>query len=128
MSKLYQQNLFLVVTCSNLYQKRASFSWFKGQIKSKSLMSKLYQQMELPSLCSFLSSSIYHFQHPFSLESILSIFDQEEEVSNDGEDCSFSRDLKLFVGNLPFSVNNVQLTDLFEIAGNIEKVEVLMVS
>nr|XP_023899022.1 RNA-binding protein CP29B, chloroplastic-like [Quercus suber] len=36
----------------------------------------------------------------------------------------FAPDLKL-VGNLPFSVDSAQLTDLFEGAGNVEMVEVI---
>ncbi|KAG6696990.1 hypothetical protein I3842_09G176600 [Carya illinoinensis] len=48
-------------------------------------------------------------------------FDQEEEVEERG----FSPDLKLFVGNLPFSVDSAQLAGLFESAGNVEMVEVI---
>jgi len=36
----------------------------------------------------------------------------------------FSEDLKLFVGNLPFSVDSAQLAGLFEQAGSVEMVEV----
>lgn len=39
---------------------------------------------------------------------------------------SFSADLKLFVGNLPFNVDSAQLAQLFESAGNVEMVEVRM--
>ncbi|KAJ7972394.1 RNA-binding protein CP29B, chloroplastic-like [Quillaja saponaria] len=52
-------------------------------------------------------------------------FDQEEEVSSDGDDRSFSRDLQLFVGNIPFSVDSAQLAELFETAGTVEKSEVI---
>ncbi|KAI4349144.1 hypothetical protein L6164_009776 [Bauhinia variegata] len=52
-------------------------------------------------------------------------FDQEEEVLSDGDEPSFSPDLKLFVGNLPFSVDSAQLADLFGNAGNVEMVEVI---
>ncbi|CAH8367262.1 unnamed protein product [Eruca vesicaria subsp. sativa] len=38
---------------------------------------------------------------------------------------SFSADLKLFVGNLPFNVDSAQLAQLFESAGNVEMVEEL---
>ncbi|CAH8391912.1 unnamed protein product [Eruca vesicaria subsp. sativa] len=38
---------------------------------------------------------------------------------------SFSADLKLFVGNLPFNVDSAQLAQLFEAAGNVEMVEVI---
>uniref|UniRef100_K4ALX4 RRM domain-containing protein n=1 Tax=Setaria italica TaxID=4555 RepID=K4ALX4_SETIT len=45
---------------------------------------------------------------------------QEEEGAEE-----FSEDLKLFVGNLPFSVNSTQLTGFFEQAGSFEMVEVV---
>ncbi|KAI4318879.1 hypothetical protein MLD38_032536 [Melastoma candidum] len=50
--------------------------------------------------------------------------EDEEELRDDGEP-SFSPDLKLFVGNLPFSVDSAQLAELFENAGNVEMVEVI---
>lgn len=40
------------------------------------------------------------------------------------ERSSFSPDLKLFVGNLSFTVDSAQLAQLFESAGNVEMVEV----
>ncbi|KAJ8899662.1 hypothetical protein K2173_019358 [Erythroxylum novogranatense] len=51
--------------------------------------------------------------------------DQEEEVLSDGDEPSFSPELKLFVGNLPFSVDSSQLASLFANAGNVEMVEVI---
>lgn len=51
----------------------------------------------------------------------------DEELSSDGDDeqpQNFSPDLKLFVGNLPFSVDSAALAGLFEAAGNVEMVEV----
>jgi nucleolin len=45
--------------------------------------------------------------------------EQEEEGVEE-----FSEDLKLFVGNLPFSVDSAQLAGLFEQAGSVEMVEV----
>lgn len=56
--------------------------------------------------------------------------DVEEVVSDggsnleEGEEPSFSPHLKLFVGNLPFSVDSAALAGLFERAGNVEMVEV----
>nr|CAB3495791.1 unnamed protein product [Digitaria exilis] len=44
----------------------------------------------------------------------------EEEVVEE-----FSADLRVFVGNLPFSVDSAQLAGLFEQAGSVEMVEVL---
>ncbi|WZZ61871.1 hypothetical protein YC2023_061978 [Brassica napus] len=38
---------------------------------------------------------------------------------------SFSSDLKLFVGNLPFNVDSAQVAQLFESAGNVEMAEPL---
>ena len=37
---------------------------------------------------------------------------------------SFSSDLKLFVGNLPFNVDSAQVAQLFESAGNVEMADV----
>jgi len=48
-----------------------------------------------------------------------------EGVLSDTGASSFSPDLKLFVGNLPFSVDSAQLAGLFESAGNVEMVEVI---
>lgn len=60
---------------------------------------------------------------------VSSEYGQEEEIvgSDDGEGApSFSPDLKLFVGNLPFSVDSAQLAGLFGSAGNVEVVEVIL--
>jgi len=56
---------------------------------------------------------------------VSSEFDQEEDLLSDGDQLRFSPDLKLFVGNLPFSVDSAQLAGLFESAGNVEMVEVI---
>lgn len=45
--------------------------------------------------------------------------DVETEVAQE-----FSEDLRVFVGNLPFSVDSAQLAGLFEQAGSVEMVEV----
>ncbi|GMI96580.1 chloroplast RNA-binding protein 31B [Hibiscus trionum] len=57
-------------------------------------------------------------------------YGQEEDLfsgDEDGEEEApdFSPDLKLFVGNLPFSVDSAQLADLFGSAGNVEVAEVI---
>ncbi|XWS55829.1 hypothetical protein CRYUN_Cryun09bG0033800 [Craigia yunnanensis] len=60
--------------------------------------------------------------------SVSSEYGQEEELfgSDNGQGApSFSPDLKLFVGNLPFSVDSAQLAGLFGSAGNVEMVEVI---
>ncbi|ESW16366.1 hypothetical protein PHAVU_007G150700 [Phaseolus vulgaris] len=54
---------------------------------------------------------------------VSSEYDQEEGTFSSGQ--SFSPDLKLFVGNLPFSVDSAQLAEIFENAGNVEVVEVI---
>ncbi|KAI4994128.1 hypothetical protein ZWY2020_029176 [Hordeum vulgare] len=46
--------------------------------------------------------------------------DVETEVAEE-----FSEDLRVFVGNLPFSVDSAQLAGLFEQAGSVEMVEVI---
>ncbi|XAR69106.1 hypothetical protein NMG60_11000575 [Bertholletia excelsa] len=59
---------------------------------------------------------------------VSSEFEQEEDLLSDAEEPSFSPDLKLFVGNLPFSIDSAALAGLFEQAGNVEMVEVLTAS
>ncbi|CAN6289307.1 unnamed protein product [Urochloa humidicola] len=52
-----------------------------------------------------------------------------EELEAEGqvgrEEEEFSADLRIFVGNLPFSVDSAQLAGLFEQAGSVEMVEVI---
>lgn len=48
----------------------------------------------------------------------------EAEGQPGGEE-EFSEDLRVFVGNLPFSVDSAQLAGLFEQAGSVEMVEVI---
>ncbi|KAG9445626.1 hypothetical protein H6P81_011754 [Aristolochia fimbriata] len=56
---------------------------------------------------------------------VSSEFEQGEVSGAEEEQVSFSPDLKLFVGNLPFSVDSSVLAGLFERAGNVEMVEVI---
>jgi len=54
-----------------------------------------------------------------------------EELDAEGqaggeEQEEFSADLRIFVGNLPFSVDSAQLAGLFEQAGSVEMVEVCL--
>ena len=53
--------------------------------------------------------------------------DAEQEGEGEGGDseAEYSEDLKLFVGNLPFTVDSAQLAGLFEQAGSVEMVEVV---
>ena len=63
-----------------------------------------------------------------STVAVSSGFELDEELSSDGDDeqqQNFSPDLKIFVGNLPFSVDSAALAGLFESAGNVEMVEVI---
>jgi nucleolin len=50
----------------------------------------------------------------------------ETENAEQENGAEFSEDMKLFVGNLPFSVDSAQLAGLFEQAGSVEMVEVYM--
>ncbi|KAK3008358.1 hypothetical protein RJ639_014886, partial [Escallonia herrerae] len=56
---------------------------------------------------------------------VSSDFDLDEDVLSDSDERSFSPDLKLFVGNLPFNVDSAALAGLFGRAGNVEMVEVI---
>ncbi|XP_042418015.1 29 kDa ribonucleoprotein, chloroplastic-like [Zingiber officinale] len=56
---------------------------------------------------------------------VSSDLDKEEDYEFSDGQAGFSPDLKLFVGNLPFSVDSSQLAGLFQQAGNVEMVEVI---
>ncbi|WZY73461.1 hypothetical protein YC2023_005701 [Brassica napus] len=49
--------------------------------------------------------------------------DDDDAPPTPRRDQSFSSELKLFVGNLPFNVDSAQVAQLFESAGNVEMVE-----
>lgn len=51
---------------------------------------------------------------------------EEDSIDSAAEERRFSPDLKLFVGNLPFNVDSSVLAGLFEQAGNVEMVEVIL--
>ncbi|XP_038687252.1 RNA-binding protein CP29B, chloroplastic-like [Tripterygium wilfordii] len=57
--------------------------------------------------------------------SISSELGEEEAFSEEEDGASFAPDLKLFVGNLPFSVESSDLAGLFGSAGTVEMVEVI---
>ncbi|ONK75427.1 uncharacterized protein A4U43_C03F16730 [Asparagus officinalis] len=59
------------------------------------------------------------------VSSVSSDYEVEDEEAASGDEASFSPDLKLFVGNLPFSVDSAELAGLFDNAGNVEMVEVI---
>ncbi|KAJ4847840.1 hypothetical protein Tsubulata_000156 [Turnera subulata] len=90
-----------------------------------------------PTLVSFSSSSpkpiptLFHSSSPVHSRFVRNVavsaeVGQDEDVLSSADDePSFSPDLKLFVGNLPFSVDSAQLAGVFESAGNVEMVEVI---
>ncbi|KAJ4978087.1 hypothetical protein NE237_008867 [Protea cynaroides] len=92
------------VKCSNRPITSMSFSFSSNKTKK-------YQ--------SLLSSSLFVPKVAVSSE-----FEQEETFNEDARQ-NFSPDLKLFVGNLPFTVDSAELAGLFERAGNVEMVEVI---
>ncbi|XP_022767341.1 RNA-binding protein CP29B, chloroplastic-like [Durio zibethinus] len=96
---------------------------FSHRLHAKPLFSSALQSFEVLTKRSASYSSKFVRNVAVSSE-----YHQEEELfgSDDVEGAtSFSPDLKLFVGNLPFSVDSAQLADLFGSAGNVEMVEVI---
>ncbi|KAG6771885.1 hypothetical protein NC652_016545 [Populus alba x Populus x berolinensis] len=104
-------------TIKSFYSKPTSLSFLSlsstSSIKPASLFLSFQQQQQQPLSSRFLKSV-----------AVSSEFGQDEDVFGDGDEPSFSPDLQLFVGNLPFNVNSAQLADLFKSAGNVEMVEV----
>ncbi|KAL3356903.1 hypothetical protein AABB24_017522 [Solanum stoloniferum] len=117
---------FLFVTPQTLSSLKpnsvpTSFSFFS--LPSSSLNLSLSSSTPSSSIRPFESSS---FGSRFVRNVALSEFDQlEDDVGEVEEEPNFSPDLKLFVGNLPFSVDSAALAELFERAGNVEMVEVI---
>ncbi|XP_077252892.1 30 kDa ribonucleoprotein, chloroplastic-like [Tasmannia lanceolata] len=92
---------------------------------SLSLTSSIKNKTPLFFSSSLLSSKPRNFSSLFIRNvAVSSDFEQDEEISNERE-ANFSPDLKLFVGNLPFTVDSATLAGLFERAGNVEMVEVI---
>ncbi|KAJ6699158.1 hypothetical protein OIU79_012427 [Salix purpurea] len=104
-------------TIKSFYGKPTSLSFSSlsstSSIKPVSLFLSFQQQQQQPLSSRFLKNV-----------AISSEFGQEEDVFGDGDEPSFSPDLQLFVGNLPFNVTSADLADLFKTAGNVEMVEV----
>ncbi|KAL8149889.1 29 kDa ribonucleoprotein A, chloroplastic-like [Apium graveolens] len=69
-----------------------------------------------PTLCNKLKVAVDEDVTTFSSD-----IDEDEDEDNR----SFSPDLKLFVGNLPFNCDSAVLADLFGNAGTVEMVEVI---
>ncbi|XP_060176541.1 29 kDa ribonucleoprotein B, chloroplastic-like [Lycium barbarum] len=98
-----------------------SFSFFSLPSKNLSLSSSTTP----PSSSSSSSFKPFESSSRFVCNVALSEFDQLEDDVEEVEQPNFSPDLKLFVGNLPFSVDSAALAGLFERAGNVEMVEVI---
>ncbi|KAK8561906.1 hypothetical protein V6N13_148945 [Hibiscus sabdariffa] len=92
------------------------------RLHAKPLSCSALQSFELLKLKSLSSPSKF-----VRNVSVSSEYGQEADLlgSDDTEAASFSPDLKLFVGNLPFSVDSAQLAGLFGSAGNVQMVEVI---
>lgn len=108
-----------------------TLAFYNSKPTSFSLLSSSSSHKLLAKPISISSCFIHSFQPLPSSPSrfvrnvaVSSEFDQEEDLLSDEDGSNFSPDLKLFVGNLPFSVDSAQLAGLFETAGNVEMVEV----
>ncbi|KAL0844433.1 hypothetical protein Bca101_017679 [Brassica carinata] len=78
------------------------------------------------------SSAASRFVRSVAVTDDFNVEEEEDSLVSDDDaapppqqEQSFSADLKLFVGNLPFNVDSAQLAQLFESAGNVEMVEVI---
>eukprot|EP00262_Sarcandra_glabra_P003332 TRINITY_DN1398_c4_g1_i1.p1 TRINITY_DN1398_c4_g1~~TRINITY_DN1398_c4_g1_i1.p1 ORF type:complete len:289 (+),score=52.40 TRINITY_DN1398_c4_g1_i1:32-868(+) len=107
--------------------KTPSFSLLSPSSTSiKSIKTISFPSFSSSSSSFSLSKTPSHFSTIFTRNASFSTdFGAEEEVASEGEEANFSPDLKLFVGNLPFSVDSSELAELFERAGNVEMVEVI---
>ncbi|CAM0873406.1 unnamed protein product [Alopecurus aequalis] len=76
---------------------------------------------KLPQLRALAAAGWRHSLAPLAV-AVSSDLDTEDAEESSGE---FSEDLRVFVGNLPFSVDSAQLAGLFEQAGSVEMVEVI---
>ena len=76
---------------------------------------------KLPQLRALAAAGWRHPLAPLSV-AVSSDVETEDAEESTGE---FSEDLRVFVGNLPFSVDSAQLAGLFEQAGSVEMVEVI---
>ncbi|GMH09805.1 hypothetical protein Nepgr_011646 [Nepenthes gracilis] len=123
----------------------ASFSVFSFTakplplLKPKILLSLAFHSLaspplKVPSTALFISPSFPSTKRCVLLSSrfvrnvaVSSEYEQDEEILSDDGDAvpNFSSTLKLFVGNLPFSVDSAQLAGLFETSGTVEMVEVI---
>ncbi|KAJ4906962.1 hypothetical protein Rs2_10620 [Raphanus sativus] len=83
-----------------------------------------YQSISL----SASSAAASRFVRNVAVTDDINVEEEEDSLFSDDapqQEQSFSADLKLFVGNLPFDVDSAQLAQLFESAGNVEMVEVI---
>ncbi|XWS43583.1 hypothetical protein CRYUN_Cryun16bG0116700 [Craigia yunnanensis] len=113
------------LSLSNLRPVSLSLFSLSHRLHAKPLFCSALKSFELLTKKSSSFSSSSKFVRNVAVSSE---FGQEEDLfgSDDGEGApSFSPDLKLFVGNLPFNADSAQLADLFGSAGNVEMVEVI---
>ncbi|KAJ9694432.1 hypothetical protein PVL29_010094 [Vitis rotundifolia] len=101
--------------------KPTSLSFFSLPFSRSSLKLRSNSISLSPSSRGFLTLSSRFVRNV----AVSSDYEQDEDVLSDDGEPSFSPDLKLFVGNLPFSVDSAGLAGLFEQAGNVEMVEVI---
>ncbi|GMJ02995.1 hypothetical protein like AT2G37220 [Hibiscus trionum] len=92
------------------------------RLHAKPLSCSALQSFELLTIKSLPSTSKF-----VRNVSVSSEYGQESDLlgSDDTDAASFSPDLKLFVGNLPFTVDSAQLAGLFGSVGNVQMVEVI---
>ncbi|MQM06338.1 hypothetical protein Taro_039161 [Colocasia esculenta] len=96
-------------------------------------LSRASKFKHLSLFCSARSLGPALVPHVATVPSDLEVEDDEEDEAflsgGDEEEVErprFSEDLKLFVGNLPFTVDSAELADLFSRAGTVEMVELLL--
>lgn len=77
-----------------------------------------------PFSCGSLRKTLSLSYRFVSRVAVSSEFDQVEDTFEGGGTRSYSANQRLFVGNLPFSVDSAQLAEIFESAGDVEMVEV----
>ncbi|XP_038905951.1 29 kDa ribonucleoprotein A, chloroplastic [Benincasa hispida] len=117
------------LTLSALTLKTLSLS--NPKIKLFSLNPSSTRLLSNPSSISSVVLRSQRVSPPFSSRFVRNVavssdYDQEEDtLEADANEASYAPDLKLFVGNLPFSVDSAQLAGLFESAGQVERVEVI---
>ena len=73
-----------------------------------------------------LSAAAAGFRPLEPVRAAAAVTEELEAEGQPGGEEEFSENLRVFVGNLPFSVDSAQLAGLFEQAGSVEMVEVCL--